>query len=85
VKPHLAVDNTHVPSTHARVMHWPAHTCYPSCCHQDCERRRREIRVPCSVCGGRISRGQFYKVTATVAGEIVSQAHTDCLGGERWR
>jgi hypothetical protein len=71
--------STNAPSTAVRVMRklGPPTTCF-SCAHPECDRRRRELRVPCVVCEARILPGQFYRVLSTVNGEVTSQIHHDC-------
>jgi hypothetical protein len=48
------------------------------CYHRDCERRRREARVPCEVCDGQILPGERYRILSRINGEVVTAVHEGC-------
>jgi hypothetical protein len=71
---------------HVQVMRTigPPQTCYV-CAHADCERRRRETRVPCGLCEARILPGEQYRVLVHIGGEVVAQVHERCRLAEASR
>jgi predicted DNA-binding transcriptional regulator AlpA len=71
-------------STHVQVMRriGPPQTCY-SCAHADCERRRREARIPCALCEARILPDEEYRVLVQIGGGgCISDSPQVRTGGE---